>query len=507
VSNFSRIVYDDDRILEQGRAFAERAYGARVHVVSTRGEAPAQPHALTGTLLHLDPLDDPAWARGESNPMLDYLALKEKLGSLYGVGDIDDKWHEYRFLKRASPAIAPPRMELAETFAVQPISEEERRRAQAVVRRALAGRPRGESARADDLVRLEVVRARIHAAMGRAFLKVRDLNHSEGKLPCTDGDWVDLYVCYVSETKRAIERLEGEVAGTCATLESRITDLPHVSGRVLDLLLHNPVRVVAQAFAHIGREVRLHVVEGSVLGGATFLRFYPLGSYLSEAEATRVELAIESELLARLPPAIRRFSFSPDVMIEEGTGAVRVLDLNAGIESGYYYPEEDVLTTNLLAERFTGALTPVLVDFGHAMAQSGARRARAVQRMAKKLAPLFAGDVHESFWDRVLVHLVRDVAREPGAPALDAALEELVSAGVPRASIAHQLIAAVQDAHPDIVLSRECARRWVGRLNELEPAVATYVSDGRLYATRAEPRHRPRREAAGVPRLVPLPAR
>lgn len=503
----SRVVYEDDRILEQGRSFAERAYGACVHVVSTRGAPPARPVALPGIVVHLDPIEDARWVQGRTNPMLDYLALKDRLGSLFSVGDIDDKWYEYRFVKAAAPDAAPPRMELVARYARAPIHEDERRRATAAVKRALAGRTRIALSLIEELVRLEVLRTRMHADLGRALLKVRDLNHSEGKLPSTDGDWIGLYLSYLAETKTAIDRLRDEVEGSCATLESRITDLPHVSGRVLELLLRKPERVVVQGSVRIAKEVRVHVVEGKVLTGATFLRFYPLGGYLTEAEIAAVEATVQRHLIDRLPGELARFSCSSDVLIEEGTGAIRILDLNAGIESGYYYPEEDVLTTNLLAERLTGRRTPLLEEFDGVMAAHGRRRAERLGRLVAGLEPVLSGDVLEAFWDRVLVHHVRAITRDPRPEALAGALEELAQAGVPRASIVHQLIAQVQDAHPAIELPREQARRWAGWLNELEPDVATYVSEGRLYATLAEAKRRHTRARPALPHLIPLPVR
>ena len=449
MSPFLRVIYADDPALVLGRAGAERAYGAPLLIVPTGVTAPARPRGVRGTVLHLDPTEDPRWVQGDSNPMLEWAAVKERLSARFpGVGDVDDKWHEHRLLNHVAAEVAPPRTELAAVFGAEPPSADERAAAAAAVlpyhaQAARAGVPVAE------LARLELLRCRMRAALGEGLLKSRTLCSSEGRLPSTADDWALQYLQYVTRARPVIERLQREVEGSSDTLESKIKDLPHVKGRVLEQLLLEPARVVVQKRLKIAKEVRVHVVEGRILAGATFLRFYPPGRYLRAREVDLVEGALKRHLLDRLPPDAARFSCSCDVVLEEATGQVTIIDLNAGLESGYYFPEEDVFTTNLLAARFTGQSTPFLDAFARAVVP-GPRRARRLQKLFESISPITTGDVQEAFWDRVLAVVAQDVMAHPDGDTVRAVRAELAAAGLKRESIFRQFLSWVRDTFPDL---------------------------------------------------------
>jgi hypothetical protein len=94
-----RVIYADDPALRVDRRLAEQAYGAKLVVLPLTGSPPARPARLPGIVLHADVEADARWVLGERNPHVELWALKRSIPKDFpGVGDIDDKWHEYTFL-------------------------------------------------------------------------------------------------------------------------------------------------------------------------------------------------------------------------------------------------------------------------------------------------------------------------------------------------------------------------------------------------------------------------
>ena len=500
---FKRVIYADDPALVLGKRLAEHAYGAQLVILPAGAAPPECARDVRGTVMHLDAVPDARWVRGQVNPMLEWLAVKSRVGDFVnGVVDVDDRWDEHRFLEQVAPELAPPRTALASRFAVEELSAEEEAAARPAAERVTAR----EGPVRQKLVRLEALRRRMHAALGASVIKGRELFTSEGRLPATTEDWAALYVAWARRARSRVEEIRLEVEGTSATLESRIKDLPHVKGRVLETLVADPERVVVQALVPVAKEVRVHVVEGRILEGATFLRFYPLGQHLDAGEVAQVHRQLTEQLLARLPPELARFSCAADVIVKPD-GGLAIIDLNSGLESGYFFPEEDLFTTNLLASHYAGRRTGLLAEFDAVMAREpGAARSAGVAGLRRRFAPILVGDVQEAFWDRVLERLIGEVRAQGDAAALSGALEEVLAAGLTQASVAHQLISWAHAVCPAIKMGRAEMAGWVGRLSELDPRVRTLVSDGRLEAVPAVAPARPRRERVAFS-LVPVPAR
>jgi hypothetical protein len=497
---FTRVVYDDDPVLKVDRALARDAFGGDILAIPTEGQAPRKPRTVAGILLHSDPAFDPDWVMGDRNPMVDYHAVKRAIPrALPGVGDIDDKWHEYRFVSRVGPEIAPPRMRLGSSFDPKPKDAAEKREVEALVAAALGKRGAPDVAR-EQVVRLELYRRRMFDALGKAIVKVRLLNHSEGRLPKTTHDWIGTYLLYVAKTKPEIERIQREIAGTSAWLQERIFNLPHIEGRTLEALLEQPGDLIVQEMIGIEKEVRMHVVEGKVLRGATFLRFYPVGQYLSRREIARIEDAMTKQFLARLPPELAKLSFTPDMVIETG-GRVRILDFNCGIESGYYWPTEDVITSNLLVERLTRAKTPLLAELDAIYAaQAGREKVERIRAFLAKYAWFRTGDVEESFWDRILAHYVEYVGENPTARRYGQALEDLKAAGLTTPTIYLQFIAECQATWPKLALPADELAALARRLHRADPEIAIDVTGHQLAWREIEPAKKKARRRATTAR-------
>lgn len=504
-----RIFYGDEDVLRLDRGLLERAYGAKVHVLKGEGDPPRRPRRLRGTVLHLDPGYDAQFVVGDRNPQVEWDQLKKRIDRNFpGIGDIDDKWHEYNFLRRIGPAMAPPRMELATSFSPEPAGPAEAQAIARAVDRALKAHPRAKGGEAlrERLVRLEALRLHMHGELGRSLIKVRLQNHSEGRLPKTDDDWLDTLLRYREETAPAVRRIEKRLEGSSVALQDEIFDLPWIEGRTLETMLDHPKRVVVQQMVGIDKEVRLHVVEGRILPGATFLRFYPVGQFLTPAEIAKVHRAVETGFLDRLPPAYRKICFTSDVFFETGTGRIRFLDLNTGLFSGYYFAEEDVFTTNRLAAALTGRTPPLLAELGTLEAEPmGPRKVRRIREFRRRYAPFFEGDVQEAFWDRILAHYRDRIAAAPRAATFRAALADLEAAGLDVASIYLQFFAWIQHEFPEAALAAAELETWARKIHAWDRELYTWVDGRRLaFSEEASDRPRPRRKKPrGAPRRWP----
>lgn len=479
---FHRVMYADDPVLRLPRDLVERGYGAAVWVLPVEGRPPRRPVKKPGVVLHLDPASDADWVRGDHDPQVEFARLARRVSKVFrGVGDLEDKWNEYQFLGRACPDLAPPRMLRGGHFSREPSGPAEARGVAEAVERALAGQPRPSPWLRRRLRALETLRRHIQAELGRAMVKIRRQDHSEGNVPRSDEDWLAIYLRYLRDTKPRVARIEREIQGTTLSLQEKVVYLPDIEGRVMERLLEAPDQVIAQSMIRIAKEVRVHVVEGRILEGASFLRFYPLGQYLTPGEIARVETAVREKLLAGLPEELRGLSLTPDVSIEEETGRLRILDLNAGLYSGYYFPEEDLITTNLLAAHLSGETTPLLVELAALRAAPmGPGKVAAIRGYRGRYARFLEGDVQESFWDRVLASYRELLAEDPSPARYQAALEDLLRAGLRTSSNLLQFAMEVQATWPRLRLPDEAARVWPARLHDMDPEIFVWAEDGRL---------------------------
>ena len=462
---FWRTFYEEDRRTQtpEKLRLLETAYGAKLFLYSWEddAEAPKQPKHVEGVVVHDDPSDDgePLWVVGDENPTVDFQRVKAKYTGKFG--DISDKWVEYHFLKATvPPSMVPPEMHLACEFSTGLESDlpEITEKAKAAVK-TLGIAKTFEV----DLIQLELVRRRIQKQLGKAILKNRLLNHSEGtSLPKTKADWIDLYAHYAQQSQEKIHKLLKDIAaGRKGGFAEHLLETPYAAGYALETLLDNmkaisqgnqkleECEIVVQKMISLRREVRVHIVNGRIIEGATFLRFYHLNEYLPKEDKDRIEGTLRDKFLAALPKEERdSLCATPDMVIDQTSGSVRFLDFNDGIESGYYYPEEDLFTTNLLAKHLSGESTRFLDEFKSftdldPVDDAGLRLA-SLKSLLKKYRSFMQGDVLEAFWDRVQRDYLDRIARARGErreAILLAGLSQFEAAGLEQPTIYLQFLA------------------------------------------------------------------
>jgi len=476
---FYRVVYQDDPILRIDPGLVEEAYGAKIYQVPVSGKPPKTPVSLKGTVLHVA-LEDQDWVRGERNPMIDFMELKCRISEEFpDIRDISDKWDEYRFLQKTTTTTTPMEMLRGSDFQPAPTQAQRDAIAQRVKETAASLKITQKKILAD-AVRVEILRGAIEDRLGRSILKIRLANHSEGHLPMTDGDWITLYLKYASETAPRVEAIAKALTGS-QDLQDKIVDLPHISGRVLETLLNSPDEVIAQKMMKKGQELRLHVFEGKVIEGATFLRFYHLGEFAAPELIGDMENAIRTDFLDRLPENLKKFDHTSDVAWDEESQRPRIIDFNDGIESGYYWPEEDFITTNLLARAITGASTPVLDRLAaFQQAKLGPAKLGLLKGLLARYRPFLEGDVLEAFWDRVLANYQQVLRSDPTPETLAIILDQFYQAGLKKATIYHQFLS---EAQREVKLGPAVALLWKDRLNALDAKLDTHLQDHFLIVT------------------------
>lgn len=478
-------------------ALLEEIYGGRVYVIEDGKPFPSQPKKVSGIVLHNDflPDGDRRWIVGDSNPELDFEQVKKNLEALVpGTTNFDEKFDEYQILKFLSPQHQPPEMRLGGDFTAE-VSKAERANAEEKIDHQIAEyekageTPLADKAKAlrDELVQLETYRTRIQesSGMGRSILKVRYLNQSEGKIPKTDKNWIDLYTRYSMKTRDEVKALIAKHGRE--NIADSILGKPYIEGHVLDhLLQQTPNDVVVQKMITIRKEVRIHIVNGEILFKGqpskrmAFLRHYRVNDYLSDADLALVETEIQ-KYLDGLPPQVRKITQTPDIAIEEGTNRVLILDGNGQLQSGYFDAVEDMFTAALLTEHFTGVRSPFLKRWDAFKAlPMGKQKVEALKRIRKRYRLVLKPWTQEPFWDRVIEHYYHDhLQKDPTPEKLNAVLQEIKNAGLSYESIYLQFLAQAQD--DGLRLKPEHQRKWQKYFNSIQPDLETRIeADGRL---------------------------
>lgn len=413
------------------------------------------------------------------------------------VGDISDKWHEANFLKTVAPKMAPEtRLGNDEKFAAsldRSVVEEVTRTAREVMQKYSVSDPK----LLENAVRLELLRRQIEAVQGRSILKMRGTCHSEGHLPKTKDDWIETYIVYMTQTKPKVEMIEKEISGTSISLATRIVDLPMIEGMTLDRILQEPTDVIVQKMVKSKKEVRIHVVNGDIIEGATFLRFYGPGEYLEPGEVQAIHAALRRDFLDNLKGDLKKFSATMDVIVDTD-GNYFCIDLNAGLASGYYYPEEDLFTTALFARYFTGKNPQILRDFAEfATEPLGPRKVELLKAMLAKYEGFMKGDVLEAFWDRVLFNYREILSESQTGKRLNDILNEFRDAGLREILIYDEFLADVQSAWPQIRLPEKELQFWLGFATAGDPQNDHFVDEmSHLRVRKLAPYKHPARIAA-----------
>lgn len=471
-----------ERILKLDPRLAEEAYGARLILLPPSLDDSRHQQHVPGVLVP-HPLRPIPGLTADRDVAAEHDRLEASLrGEMGGLRDLSDKWDEYRFLAAVAPSIAEPESHLASEFTTGAPDPEVESEIQSSVDSEMKKLSPGDPDMAARFLVLERVRRLAHARMGRSILKMRDGFHSEGRLPRTDDDWMGLYARYCRVSKDRVDAaLQEARQAVSGSIEDDLVHLPFIEGRTLDRLLADPTRVIIQKMISISKEVRIHVVEGTVLEGASLLRFHRPGSYLTPDEIERVESAVRDRFLRLLPPAHAKFSFTGDVAIEAGSGRITMIDLNPGYTSGYYFAEADLITTHLLARHFTGESTPVL-DRIEAIgkAASGQERIGLIREFLTRYDFILRDSFPLEFWDRVIAYQFEEIRRDPTPESLEFALTELKHSGLTFVVPFQQLLAQVQDSFPGLVLPPSRAESWCDHLNDLDPRNRSCIVEGRI---------------------------
>jgi hypothetical protein len=306
------------------------------------GDAKAHPTHIKGTVWHSN-LKEAEYFVGTRNPVIEQRATLELIES--------NKWEEAKFLMQYTPDAFPRTENMAELLHELNLE-------------ATQNGPSELLARVSEALKKRYPNG--------FFLKPVAGFNSVGTFPTETSDFASIYEGYLREVKPVIERRLRETHGDTDTVHLESKELPHYSGRVLEDLLQHPEAVIVQEKINAATgsvietpkgpkalivEYRVHVVEGQVLKGATQNRWED-ARLISDEAFERVD-AFAQRIVNSLPPEMRQMCFGMDV-IQTVDGHYKVVELNAGGESGYLYPETDVWVTQLLAANYHEGHAPLL---------------------------------------------------------------------------------------------------------------------------------------------------
>lgn len=474
---------DERRFGQERDPFIEAAFASYYWVLPLTGQPPKKPKRVDGFLIYTDTEYDQKWLlteKPDQNPSLQV----EKV-----VSGLKEKWAEYQFLLKYAPELAPPLTKLGSEVLGSVLTPEERKLRQPDAFEKLSAAKKEALIASIDKKLAEVTPEQMNLAAkaleeslgGRSIVKLRAGFHSEGNVPKTYKAWAPIWKGYLAETRPKIQTLLQEkklppmgVSETQLELQNVIWNFDYIEGTVLEELLLDPSQVVVQKMIKIGKEVRIHVVEGKILKGATFLRNYePFGQYLTLAEAEKFESEFETKFIANLDKKYLPWASSSDLVYDTETKSYRILDLNPGYESGYLFPEEDLYTTHLFSKYFTGEDSPYLLAFEDLHRKAlGEEKAALLKKMYRDYHPLVYGDPtggydHESFWDRVIrSYIDHDLKENATAEAVDTSLRHFEDAGLVAPTIYFQFLNEVQKVKK-IKLESLRVKHWVKKLSAL----------------------------------------
>lgn len=313
------------------------------------------PVRVPGVVLHNDIRADPRVFVGAKNPALEGQSLNARLS---------DKEQEYSFLSKYLPA-----------HAVDTV--------------------RGDALGAGDLAELQKM---LGCRFGKYILKPRFGFGSDGYLPTHRDDFVELWRAHEKEVAPVRDQIYTETSDEDERTLRLFEELDSPESLVLEMWLRDPSSVIAQAHVSHREELRVHFVEGRLLKGATTRRWWKAGAPLADADARAAEDAIARVCAAK--PEMRAFSCAADVLIGRD-GAVKIIDLNPGLESGMYYPENDIYIANLLSAHFRGVETEYLRDFRRFEEAPLSEKLDHVRTMETKIGAYIQDHESYGFYDRI----------------------------------------------------------------------------------------------------------
>lgn len=366
---FYRVLYEAPKDARE-LATLKYAHGSELLFDPTSKDpllVPRGPVRVPGVVLHNDLDADPRVFVGAQNPALAGRELNQRLS---------DKEQEYRFLEKYAPELAV------------------------------------ESVRGDALgaAELRSLQSALERRFGKYILKPRHGFGSDGHLPTHEDDFVELWRAHASCVAPHRARIFAETADEDERTVRLYEELERPESLVLEMWLRDPSSVIAQAHFPHREELRVHFVEGKRLNGATTRRWWKSGAPLADSDARSAEAAIAKICAAR--PEMRSFSCAADVLIGRND-EVKIIDLNPGLESGMYYPENDIYIANLLSAHFRGVQTEYLRDLRAFESAPLNRKLDHQRALESKIGAYIRGHESYGFYDRLADTYLLELALDP----------------------------------------------------------------------------------------------
>jgi hypothetical protein len=497
-----RVIYNSGGWIPPGasRAELEWLYGGNVKIIPSSGNPmPKKPMLVPGPVFSKYPggsEGDDKWILSETgeNPARDWVRKVEKWrkdgAPVLGKFDIYDKRGEAKFLEYVTPEMAPtPTLSFAE-YNAKPhpeLSDTEKEEVERRVSEAMDKANRRSPKIKADLIQIETLRRSIHKEIGKSIIKSCLGCGSEGILPMTHKDqWVEQYLDYLKSP--ANHKGYGEV--------------------LKDIVAH-PDGVLLQKMVDIKREVRFHIFNGKILEDAMFPRYYPgVAEYLADEDKATIKKALEEKFLAQLPkklgPEFENFMATGDAALTK-EGRVVLIDLNAGVDSGFYNPWEDIIVINRLSEALAGAPTPLLKDWQAIfdLPIGSPEKVEKTKAFLERLSYFIDDHNQDQYWGRLGTNYRKLLEKTPTARQFGQALKDLQAAGLKDGKLFLQFINHVQDTISDstgapLRLSEANQKYWKAEIERLSPEIEVSVKDKALSGDRRVPDAAPTSKVCAV---------
>lgn len=405
-------------------------YGAEIYPLPLYGTPPAVPVKIEGIVWHSDPAEDPKWVLGDKNIAMDHREYGDSL---------TDKWNEALFLKEYAPQNAP-KNNLANSY-VRP----------------------GESPKD-----IEAIRDRILADQGPSILKIRNGFGSDGYLPKTDTDWGTLWKQFEKHSLKPLQSIRANDTDP-DIIQERTESLEFREGIVLLELLTNPSNVIVQKLIPSNRELRVHVLQGEILKGATVARFDHFGDYVTDEEVALSEKAV-AQLLKASKEKYPGISFGADILLaKDANGKLNatIIDFNVGVDSGMLDAENDIYVSNLATRKFTGKSTPYLKALEQFERAEMKDKLSALKNLVGKFGTFVEEHESSGLWNKIVDGYIDSVETIPSpmrAKAAQEALSHLISVKHQDPWTFQLFLRLMKDRFPQVDFSPKLPARLAAKL-------------------------------------------
>jgi hypothetical protein len=488
---FWRVIYNTRGWIppEASKADLEYLYGGKVKILPQSGNPqPKHPKVVPGPVFSKYPLGPGGDAKfivsSTSNPGREWHKKVEKWNKVGVPGhlekfDIEDKRGEAKFIEYVSPELAPTPTISFEDYNKKEhdvLSDEEKAEIEKRVEEAMEKENRRSPKIKADLIQMETLRRTIHKEIGKSIIKTCLGCGSEGILPMTHKDqWIDNYLDYL----RKGDDHEG-------------------FGEVLKDMLAHPEAVLLQKMVDKKYEVRFHVVNGKILEDATFPRYYPeVGEYIPDSAVEQIHNAVKTKFLDRLVkklgPDFENFQSVSDAILTED-GRVQLIDLNAGVDSGFYNPWEDLITINRHSAAIAGKNGQLLKDWEaiHKLPIGSPEKVSKIKEFLERIKYFIDDHNQDQYWGRLAKNYRKLLEKTPTARQFNRALEDLKEAGMNDGKLFLQFINHVQGTVVDengapLRLSHKNQKLWQNEIERLSPEIQVSINDSKLTGAKKAP--------------------